>query len=316
MIAENTWRDEPDNSEPDNILNKNIFRELKKLTDTIIRGDYSHAANIEEIIRDKDNPADLVEFAESLNMMTVKLEAREMALKNHIEELESVNQQLANSRSRIELFSTIYTGFLVSTSIFIFLYLLISAWEHGSFVLARFAEIAFLIITVMIIRKSRMPLSFFGATLKGAGIAARESFLFSALICAGMIAVKIHLNRIGVKGFEDVIFVTKNINLELLVYLPIATLQEFMTRGIAQTTVENVMLGKYRKFYAILTVSCLFGLSHIQFSVTLALISLVFGLFWGFMFFRHRTIVGVALSHFMIGGTAYILGFWEILSKG
>jgi len=53
---------------------------------------------------------------------------------------------------------------------------------------------------------------------------------------------------------------------------------------------------------------------HIHESIVLGLTSISFSTLWGLMYVRHRTIVGISLSHFLIGNWAGVIGFWSLLT--
>ena len=295
------------------MTSKYDFKQLHKALLAVAEGKYEATEQIIHQIIDDQNDAEFIDFLEAINFITVKLEAREFLLQQQIEEQQELNQELKKAIYQQELFSTIFTSFLVSTSIFIFLYLFINNQPQGSFILARFGEFAFLLVTIIIIKKSKMSLIDYGFNCQNAQKAIKESLIITIPVCLILLGLKFYLLTNNINSFNQSIFIYDYFNLSLLVYLPIVAMQELLFRGVAQTAVGMVMQGKNKKFYSILTVSCLFGLGHIQFNWLFALLSLFLGISWGYMYHRHRTIIGVTISHFLLGSMAYLLGFWDFL---
>jgi hypothetical protein len=77
--------------------------------------------------------------------------------------------------------------------------------------------------------------------------------------------------------------------------------QEFCARGVFQSSVERTMSGPRRVLWSVVTASVMFGAFHTFYSLPLALTSLAGRLLWGWLYHRHGTLLGVAISHFLIG---------------
>ncbi|HDR05416.1 MAG TPA: hypothetical protein ENN84_09285 [Candidatus Marinimicrobia bacterium] len=69
-------------------MKREYFCKLNAVVKKIIRGDYSQGTELDTILNDTRYPAKLLSFTEKLNLMTVKLEAREETLIENIEELQ------------------------------------------------------------------------------------------------------------------------------------------------------------------------------------------------------------------------------------
>jgi membrane protease YdiL (CAAX protease family) len=93
----------------------------------------------------------------------------------------------------------------------------------------------------------------------------------------------------------------------------VAPSQEFLIRGVAQTVLFRLLGGGHAKFWAIVLASLLFAVSHTYFSFWISVLSILGGFFWGFLYMRHQTIVGVAVSHFLIGDYMLATGIWKML---
>jgi hypothetical protein len=90
-----------------------IFVKLKKAIYAITTGDYSVGKEIEEFLDNEKYPKEVVDFTESLDLMTIKLEAREIALKNTITKLEKTNHCLTKSIKKREFISGFFAGILM-----------------------------------------------------------------------------------------------------------------------------------------------------------------------------------------------------------
>jgi membrane protease YdiL (CAAX protease family) len=294
-------------------MDKELLKRLHGMVSAIIRGDYSRAQDIDHTISKAGGDHDEEQFLESLGMMAVKLEAREFELEKTIKNLKSRNAELLEEREKNKIFSTLFITLFLAIALYVFLIFLFRNLHLEFKDSARMVEVIFLVACIIIIRKSGFPFSYLGVTLKGAMASLRHMLPGTLIACVVLIGLKSLFLLTGFKGMENSLFITGNFNLELLLYIPIAALQEFLSRGVIQTAIKHVLKKRHATFWAILTASALFGLVHVQISVSLAVASFIFGLFWGYIYNKQNSLVGVSISHFLIGGLAYILGFWDFL---
>ncbi|MFQ6275716.1 CPBP family intramembrane glutamic endopeptidase [Coxiella burnetii] len=85
-----------------------------------------------------------------------------------------------------------------------------------------------------------------------------------------------------------------------------------MARGSLQSSFYHFLTGSVqkRRWYAIIVSNFLFSFTHLHLAYAFAYAVLLPGLFWGWLYSRHKTILGVAVSHILIGIWAlFILGF-------
>jgi len=172
---------------------------------------------------------------------------------------------------------------------------------------ARIVEIVSLTVLLIIGRKMGFSLEDFGFTLKGAKRSIIESLLFSAGILAIFVIAKFWLVSRGITFLGATVF-SGSIDITLIIYIPVAILQEFIARGIFQSTLLRLMDDKTGGLSAIALCSLIFAVLHLHMSLSYALVSMVFSFIWGFMYKRHKTIIGVSISHYLIGGIGGILG--------
>ncbi|MBI9113094.1 CPBP family intramembrane glutamic endopeptidase [Maridesulfovibrio ferrireducens] len=294
-------------------MDKSLLKQLDAIISSVIRGDYSHSVEMDRMQDNKKYTQDEVRFLESLGFMSVKLEAREFVLEKTIEGLKSRNAELLEEKKKNNLFSNIFVSLFLSVSLYIFLIFLADKLNYENKNSARIVEAIFLMVSIFIIRKSGFSFSSLGVTLDGAVESIRRMLPGTLAACGSLLLLKVFFIMFWAKEIGGELFVMDNFNLILLVYLPVAALQEFIARGVIQTTIESVLDKPYATLQAILTASALFGLVHIQLSVGIAFASFVCSLYWGYLYTQKRCLVGVSISHFMIGGLAYVLGFWDYL---
>lgn len=103
----------------------------------------------------------------------------------------------------------------------------------------------------------------------------------------------------------DMRFLDHNLNFALIIlttYAVFAILQEFIFRGAIQGTLQQVLVGKRVHLTAIILSTLLFIMAHIHLANPLFPIAVIIpGLMWGTLYARHDTLVGVAISHILIG---------------
>jgi membrane protease YdiL (CAAX protease family) len=102
--------------------------------------------------------------------------------------------------------------------------------------------------------------------------------------------------------------------LELGIYVVLAAVQEFLVRGVLQGSLQEFLTGRHVIWKSILISNLLFSTLHLHLSVSFALMAFLPGLFWGWLYSRHRTLIGVTISHILIGAWIfYFLGVHGIL---
>jgi membrane protease YdiL (CAAX protease family) len=95
----------------------------------------------------------------------------------------------------------------------------------------------------------------------------------------------------------------------VIIYALCATLQEFISRGILQSSLMDFLQGKYKNSLSIVVTSGVFSAMHIHISAVLALVVFIPSVFWGWLYVRQKTLLGPIISHVMVGWWAlFILG--------
>jgi CRP-like cAMP-binding protein len=106
------------------------------------------------------------------------------------------------------------------------------------------------------------------------------------------------------------------ISLSVYTYILIAALQEWICRGVFLTSIASLMPGKTRPKAAIVISSLVFSTLHLHYSSSLAVVALLTGIVWGWLFLKYRNLAGPIISHFILGNAATLLGLWAIWQRG
>ena len=86
-----------------------------------------------------------------------------------------------------------------------------------------------------------------------------------------------------------------------LIYLPFSFVQEFIIRGVLQTTLYSIY-GKRHLWLAIVVSNLIFACAHVTFfGFTHASLIMIPGMMWGYMYYRKPNLAGVTLSHTLCG---------------
>jgi hypothetical protein len=189
-------------------------------------------------------------------------------------------------------------------------------------VLALFALSMFILI-----KSNGYPLSLYGFTWRGKIRVVVESILYCIPVFAIIVATKwVAINLIP--GFSDLKFFhispasadgaapVSSITFSILVllYALFVPIQEFIFRGAIQSSLEQFLLGKHRTLQAILISNLPFSMIHLHLSFSLTILVYFFGVFWGWMYARQRTLIGCCINHFFVGLWAFfIVGIQDFL---
>lgn len=183
------------------------------------------------------------------------------------------------------------------------------------------------LISLLIIKRSGYPFSFFGFNLYNWRKQTIEALFWTLLFCLGLTLLKLsliifvptlqHLPLIDFKAILNPGQVTST-SFELMVGLVIlytltAPLQEMIFRGTIQSLLQDFLMGKYSVFWAIILSSAFFSIAHLHVSIWFSLLVLIPGFFWGALYAKQKSLLGVSISHILIGWWfIFGLGFEQI----
>jgi CRP-like cAMP-binding protein/membrane protease YdiL (CAAX protease family) len=185
-----------------------------------------------------------------------------------------------------------------------------SPWQHMAF------SWGFLLLSVapmawFALRQPR-PLADFGVTLRGWQKSLAESLALSlALAALASLVALVVLRKPGqpLLSWGSVATYTPAQMTVFLIGYPLhSLLQEFIGRGVIQTSLSHLMPRKGPMVPVLLT-SALFGVYHLYVSISFALLTVVISMVFGWLYARHRTLLGVTLFHTAIGLVSVALGF-------
>ncbi|MEM1343862.1 MAG: type II CAAX endopeptidase family protein [Pseudomonadota bacterium] len=168
------------------------------------------------------------------------------------------------------------------------------------------------------LRTTPFPASHYGFTLAGAGRHTVEALLWSLPVMVLIVAAKALLvwcapELVGEHLFDlqqDRGRDTWQIAGFVLLYAALCPLQEAVARGGVQASCEMFLTGRWVGLRAAIVANLLFAATHVHVSPALALLVVAPGLFWSWLFHRQRSLVGVSVSHIVIGVFAFfVVGF-------
>lgn len=180
----------------------------------------------------------------------------------------------------------------------------------------------FAISAIILVKRSHFPLEFYGLHIKNWKKNVRESALFTLPLLLFILLLKWSLITF-VPAFKDIslfqigepqqsyfyFFHTPSAHRESLVgialYLLLVPIQEFIARGCLQSVLTQFFTSANKVVLAILTSNLLFGMFHGFKTFTFALAAFAFGLFWGWLYARQKSIVGPSVSHILVGAWAF-----------
>jgi len=175
----------------------------------------------------------------------------------------------------------------------------------------------------ILVRRSALPLAFFGVTTQGAWASMPQTLVWTLAGCAGATLLKLvliatdgafaHERLFNLAGLLDLRTSGVEFRATLLLagaYAVTAPLQEFIVRSSMQTALERCLAGPAAGVQSIVLSNALFASGHVHLSLNFALVAFVAGLFWGALFARQRQLVGVSVCHLLVGWFAFlVVGF-------
>ena len=174
----------------------------------------------------------------------------------------------------------------------------------------------FLVVFLIAVFKFvRLPLAAYGIKKEGALNAFLGGLLYSIPVCALAVLVKWWLIHNSVQfGSQQLFTPYAGINpdnfqnpgeawvIATLIYgLIISPVQELMTRSGLQAPLEYLLTGRFRVLWAIVASNIIFMTAHVFMSPAIAIIVLIPGLFFGWLFYKYRNIIAPMTAHAIVG---------------
>jgi len=236
----------------------------------------------------------------------------------------SLHEQLSQARARAAM-GTIISWLLVGICCYVVVLKTVASLASSSAsttVISVLILVVFGAMTFAAARRSGYPLSFFGLTTAGWRQSLFEAVVFSLPILALIVLAKWALIRLHPEVNEAAVFeFVSNLKLagwaavvDIVLYSVFTPIQEFIARGGVQSSFQEFLTGRNRKLIALLIANLMFAMTHLHLSTTFAMLVFLPGLFWGWLYTRRKTLVGVCASHLLIGLFAYyVVGFSALL---
>ncbi len=225
----------------------------------------------------------------------------------------SLRQQLEDARKRLAMGSILGGAiFIMCVYSFALRDSIVLTGRTGSSTPASVALIVFYVLTMYaVIRRSGYPLSTYGLTRSGWRRSVRESLLCSAVIAGGYLLGKwiaIHW-ALGWEGESLIqpVPLTREVGIGLAFYALFAPFQEFVARGVLQSSFQEFLIGRWVTARAILYSTMMFSTTHLHMSMAFAVLVLIPSVIWGMLYARHRTLIGVSLSHIIVGVVVFFV---------
>ena len=284
-----------------------ILQRLTASAQQVARGNYDAAKHFFQVTGSESEMPELRALAETLGLMSVKVEGREYHLEQVLAELKKKNVELErNVALRAE------SGFFFCSIVFllcIYAIVLSGILSVDCNSEATKTAITLGLVSVLLTfagifyRRHHYPWAAWGLTWKGGVRALRESLLFGVPLALAGIALKWILVQIPASPLfgHPVIEPFDTSFMMAAIYAFGVIAQEIINRGFMQTSLERILTGKYRALVAITTASLLFAVAHLHYTIPTMLATLIGGFFFGWLFYRHRTLVGVCVVHLLLG---------------
>ncbi|AMP89824.2 TPA: cyclic nucleotide-binding domain-containing protein [Legionella pneumophila] len=168
-----------------------------------------------------------------------------------------------------------------------------------------------------------LPYSRFGITLKDWGKTILEALAFTIPVMLFVLIIKVFF-IIGINNLDNTplfsgtkrFLVNNAVDWEyylamIFLYSLFAPIQELMARSALQSTFFHFLPGEklFRQWNAIFLSNLIFATMHTHLGLTFASLTFIAGLFWGWLFHRQKSLLGVSISH-------VILGVWSLFIVG
>lgn len=180
----------------------------------------------------------------------------------------------------------------------------------------------FFVLALFTIGKSGFPLKEYGLTWENWQKVTREAILFSLPAMIFVVGVKWLLISFFSPQPQSLFEPSWGASIDrgfspfyLLIpvsYALFCPVQEFIARSVLQGSFHLFLTKKNWQsiWYAIILSNLMFGAAHVYKSFTFALLAVLPGLFWGWLFSRQKSLLGVSVSHTMIGvWGVFVVGF-------
>ncbi len=249
--------------------------------------------------------------------------------KTSVDFVEALESKLEEYRLRV-LMDRFIINIVISLCLFAFFLSWITQQENraiASTIISLPLTSGFVLLFFSIMKSSKLPLKTFGLTTQGWRKAVYESVFFTIILCMVIVFIKwalIQATSLYAKNHVFEPYLTIHLSKKFhemsyhdawwiifFIYSFIITpLQELIVRGGLQGPLEIFMSGKNAVLKAIFISNLIFATSHLFMGISTAILALLAGLYLGWLYSRHHTLIGVILAHALVGIWAtMVVGF-------
>jgi CRP-like cAMP-binding protein len=163
------------------------------------------------------------------------------------------------------------------------------------------------------VRISGLPLGSFGLTLSNLKPAFKKTMIATTGFLVFLFILKGALITWAPEEYGTQLIEWYNTNGKESVWILIAlyaihaVMQEFIARGCIQGGLHQFISGKGGQWMAIFLATLMFSSFHLMIDMKLALLTMVPGLFWGYLFYKEKNVLAVGVSHVIIGLVAFFV---------
>ena len=202
---------------------------------------------------------------------------------------------------------------------------LTNRWAFGPGYSFFLVLVQFLLATsvAIFIRRSSLPPSTFGLSWSNWRKDCVEAVLWALPLLALLVAVKASLIHFVPRYAQVPLFdwgapwrtSLGYFVLVEVVYFVFTPVQEFITRSGMQAPFELYLEGRHARLAAIVLSSVIFSSMHLHYGFVFAMAVLPMGAYWGWMFSRQRSLLGVTVSHLIVGNFVFaVMGVGGIIT--
>ncbi len=217
--------------------------------------------------------------------------------------------QNSNLNSKANIFFSYVIGLLCFYNLAIHKITTLSMDASRASVISAVIILIFGVGLALMIRHNKLPIHLFGLTTRNWKRSVRESLIWSVGTIGAMVLIKWLLissveryHELPVLNFD--VGNQKYLAFNFILYGLHSPIQEFIARGVLQGSLVHFFKGENVTLRAVIISNALFSATHVHLlGGLLGAIVFVPGLFWGWLYSRHENLIGVSISHILIGWT-------------
>ncbi|MCA9621023.1 MAG: cyclic nucleotide-binding domain-containing protein [Myxococcales bacterium] len=175
-------------------------------------------------------------------------------------------------------------------------------------------QIVFALGSVWFIRGSGYPLATFGLGFRHLLGSLVEAIIFTIPALLVVVAIKWLVIQASdsaapLIAHPDVAarLAEPDVTRWLIIYTITCFVQELIVRGAIQSGLSLFVTGPRKDLWAIVVAALLFSMTHLHISFLFASLAFLPGLFWGWLYARRPNLLGVTLSHAVVGGFVFFI---------